>query len=127
MMFEHIVTGGIFFMAPIASLWLGVIVISAWVLAKHFSGNGELFWLKKKVNLVLFLGSFAFLIGLLGQIIGLFDAFQGIEEAGDISMALIAGGLRVSFIAPIYGFVLFMISLLVWFITTNHLLVTKLN
>lgn len=121
MVFEHIYIGGIYFMLPIVALWLVTLVLGTYTVAKAQSGPATE-KLRKTNNLVLFLGSFAFLIGLLAQVIGLLEAFQAIERAGDISPALIAGGLRVSFIAPVYGFVLFIISLLVWFINRNYLL-----
>ncbi len=121
-MFDHIYTGGVWFMVPIVILGTVVIVLSVYVLAKYFSGKVDLLQLKKHTNLILFLGSFAFLLGLLAQVIGLLMAFMAIERAGDISIALIAQGLQVSFIAPLYGFGSFLISLVVWFIKRNYLL-----
>lgn len=66
------------------------------------------------LDLILLFGSLAFVTGILGQAIGLFMAFNAIEAAGDISPALIAGGFRVSMIAPLYGLFSFIFSLLCW-------------
>ena len=67
----------------------------------------------------LFLGSFTFLLGIFGQIIGFFQVLNVIEREGDIAPCLIAGGLRVSLLAPLYGFTLLLVSAMVWFIFRN--------
>lgn len=121
MIARHIFEGGYYFMIPIVTIWVIVFIIAITGFIRYFSGT-EPTKLRKNNNLVLFLGSFAFLYGLLGQIIGLLAAFKAIEAAYDISPAIIAGGLRVSFLAPVYGFVIFIISLIVWFINRNYLL-----
>ena len=53
------------------------------------------------------------LSSILGQIIGLYAAFEAIEAAADISPAMLAGGLKVSLITTIYGLLIFVISLLI--------------
>ena len=55
------------------------------------------------VNVILQIGIFCFFFGVLSQAMGLYQALGAIVAAGDVSPALIFGGLRVSFIAPIYG------------------------
>ena len=59
-------------------------------------------------------GSTAFFLGLLAQVLGLYQAMTAIQAAGDISPALVAGGFQVSLIAPIYGLIIFVISLIVY-------------
>lgn len=68
------------------------------------------FFLKK--NAVKQLGLLALAIGALGQMIGLFGAFEAIESAGGVSQAMLAGGLKVSSITTIYGLLIYVISLL---------------
>ena len=68
------------------------------------------FFLKK--NLVKQLGLLAIAVGFLGQMFGLFGAFEAIESAGGISLPMLAGGLKVSSIASIYGLLIYTISLL---------------
>lgn len=66
-------------------------------------------------------GSAAFMLGLLAQVIGLYQAMNAIQQAGDVSPALLAGGFKVSLIAPIYGLIIFVITLLVYLgISTWH-------
>ena len=68
----------------------------------------------KGVKYIIMYGSLAFIIGLLGQAVGMFSAFAAIQEAGDISPGLIAGGFRVSMIAPLYGVIYFILSIPIW-------------
>lgn len=59
------------------------------------------------------LSMLALAIGFLGQLIGLFGAFQGIESMGGVSQAMLAGGLKVSSITAIYGLLIYCIGLIV--------------
>jgi biopolymer transport protein ExbB/TolQ len=76
------------------------------VLKKDYSGKGLVY--------ILLFGSMAFIWGVLGQAVGMFEAFAAIQQAGDISPALIAGGFRVSMIAPLYGLFYFILSIPFW-------------
>ena len=62
------------------------------------------------------LGLFGLILGMLGQFIGLFEAFRIIETGMNISPAFLAGGLRVSSITSIYGMIIYLIAYLLWFI-----------
>lgn len=62
------------------------------------------------------IGLFALVTGILGQLIGLYMAFSAIERAADISPAIIYGGLKVSMITTFYGILIYLLSLLLWFI-----------
>jgi biopolymer transport protein ExbB/TolQ len=61
-------------------------------------------------------GSAAFMMGILAQAIGLYQAMTAIQAAGDISPAIVAGGFQVSLIAPIYGLILFIFTLITYII-----------
>jgi MotA/TolQ/ExbB proton channel family protein len=67
------------------------------------------------------LGLFGFVLGMLGQFIGLFMAFEYIAEKGSVSPAIMAGGLKVSSITNIYGMIIFLISYLLWFALETYL------
>lgn len=60
------------------------------------------------------IGLFALVTGILGQLIGLYSAFSAIEGAGDISPAMVYGGLKVSMITTLYGITIYLLSLLIW-------------
>jgi biopolymer transport protein ExbB/TolQ len=85
--------------------------------------NKEIHLVKKAAKLkhIKTIGTFGLVTGILGQLIGLFSAFSVIEEHGDVSQSLLAGGLKVSTIATIYGILIFLFSLLLWFICDNIL------
>jgi hypothetical protein len=87
--------GGPLFMTILTLVLLGVLV-SFWKFPN---------WIKE-------LGILALSIGVLGQIIGLYSAFKGIEQMGEVSQAMMAGGLKVSSITTIYGLLIFIISVL---------------
>jgi len=62
------------------------------------------------------IGTFALVTGILGNLIGLYGAFSAIEEAGNVAPAILMGGLKVSMITTLYGILIFLLSLLIWFI-----------
>ncbi len=61
------------------------------------------------------LGLFAFVLGMLGQFLGLYTAFDVISRGVEITPEIFAAGLRVSSITSIYGMIIFLISYLLWF------------
>lgn len=63
---------------------------------------------------ILVVGSLSFMLGILGQAIGIYQALIAIQAAGDISPAMMFGGFKVSMIAPMYGLVIFVITLIIW-------------
>ncbi|MFY0653417.1 MAG: MotA/TolQ/ExbB proton channel family protein [Cyclobacteriaceae bacterium] len=69
----------------------------------------------RKISYIKQVGLFALVVGILGQLIGLFEAFKYIEIAKDISPAMMAGGIKVSMITTLYGFLIYVISFLIWF------------
>ena len=55
-------------------------------------------------------GNLGLVSGLLGSLIGLYSAFNFIQLAGNVSPAVLAGGLRVALICSIYGIIVYVIS-----------------
>ena len=114
---EYFVFGGTLFMSILTLLALLVIGISGKKAVDLFSGQ-EMSQpqLERGLKYIKFFGLLALVVGVLGQIIGLYDAFQTIERVNDISPAILAGGLKVSSITTIYGFTIYIFSYLCWFI-----------
>lgn len=73
---------------------------------------------KSKLKHIKTIGSFAAVFGVLGQLIGLFQAFSVIE-ATPVSQSLLFGGLKVSLVPTLYGLLIFLFSLLIWFAADN--------
>lgn len=69
---------------------------------------------KPMVTLILQLGIFSFFLGILAQAISLIEAFQAIEQIGSVSPAMLAGGLKVSMICPVYGLLIFLVAFTGW-------------
>ncbi|MCW0483959.1 MotA/TolQ/ExbB proton channel family protein [Gaoshiqia sediminis] len=103
--------GGPLFMSIITIWGIGMLVFSVQKII-HFFVQQK--FTQNSLGLILLFGSLAIVTGFLGQAIGMLMAFDAIEAAGDISPALIAGGLKVSMITPLYGTIIFIFSLIVW-------------
>lgn len=65
------------------------------------------------VSIIKSIGLLALITGILGQLIGLFSAFEAIQQMGSVSPAMLAGGLKVSMITTMYGLVIYMITLVI--------------
>jgi biopolymer transport protein ExbB/TolQ len=109
--------GGPLFMGILTGL---LILLVAWSLY-HFLQvlvNNRANIAKSKSNLkhIKTIGTFALVTGILGQLIGLYNAFAAIEEMGGVSPAMLMGGLKVSMITTFYGIVIYLLSLFLWFV-----------
>ena len=49
------------------------------------------------------------MLGFLGTVIGMVEAFDAIEQAGDISPSLVAGGIKVALLTTVFGLIVAMI------------------
>jgi len=106
--------GGVF-MTPLTLLGIAsLLLIIKKVVDVYVNAEKPASQHRSMVNLVLQTGIFTFFLGILSQAIGLMQAFNAIEAAGDVSPALIAGGLKVSMIAPVYGLMIFMVAFIGW-------------
>lgn len=70
----------------------------------------------KRLDLIIMAGSVAAALGLFSQIVGIVQALEAIKAAADISPQIVMSGAIVSFYAPIWGFFIFIVSLLFYFI-----------
>ena len=65
---------------------------------------------EKTIELLSSIGLFALIFGFLGQTIGLIGAFDAIEDIGNISPGILAGGLKVSFLSTGFGALVFLVA-----------------
>jgi len=107
-------------MFPVLLMWIIVITLAIRFIFLY-RGNKNPHKLKKTNDGILFFGSLAFLIGITGQMVGLVAAFDAIQNVGDagIDPHLVAGGLKVTFIVPLFGMALLLISAIIWFVFRN--------
>ena len=116
---QHFFEGGPFFMTLHYIMWILVILFTIRFLRNYYSQNRNSKKLEKLNQTILLIGVFGLLISFFYRTAGIYGALAAIEIAQDISPALLVGGLRVSLIAPLYSFFLFLITTLIWFIFRN--------
>ncbi|MDF1574335.1 MAG: MotA/TolQ/ExbB proton channel family protein [Bacteroidales bacterium] len=114
---EWFIMGGSLFMSILTILLVIIVAVSVYFVLSISSGKAvskEGF--RYQLKYVKSLGLFTMITGILGQLIGLFSAFTAIEEAADVSPAMLAGGLKVSMITSLTGIIIYLISILIWFL-----------
>lgn len=108
--------GGPLFMSILTIL---LVIMIAWFLyhfiAVYNSKQLSLEIVLRRIGYGKSIGLFAMITGIFGQLIGFYHAFSAIEDAGDISPALVYGGIKVSMITTLYGISIYLISLIIWF------------
>jgi len=107
--------GGALFMGMLSIVFLVVFIMSMKNALIIFSKESDKEKVSSQIGSIKSLGLFALVLGFLGQFLGLFSAFSFIAEAGTISPAILANGLRISSIASIYGMIIFLVAYLIWF------------
>jgi biopolymer transport protein ExbB/TolQ len=60
-------------------------------------------------------GLFTLIVGIFCQLIGLYQVFSYIGKVNTISPILLGPGLRITLIPTLYGFIIFLISYIIWF------------
>jgi biopolymer transport protein ExbB/TolQ len=95
--------GGVIFMYPLLLLFFTCIGLFIQGLIKKERQQ-------KNRELLGSIGLFALVFGFLGQVLGLIAAFDAIEMVGDVSPAILAGGLKISFLTPGFGAVVFLVA-----------------
>ncbi|MDO1447206.1 MotA/TolQ/ExbB proton channel family protein [Rhodocytophaga aerolata] len=115
-MLDLLFQGGILFMGILTLILLAVFAITVILALQLVAGKVNLpDKTRHQLTYIKSVGLFAFIFGIFGQAIGLYQAFIDIEKMESISPALLAAGLRVSSITSIYGIIIFLLSYLLWF------------
>lgn len=65
--------------------------------------------LEKNTSWISLFIALAPMLGFMGTVIGMIDAFDAIQEAGDISPSLVAGGIKVALLTTVFGLIVAMI------------------
>lgn len=89
------------------------LAVAAWKIFQIVSNNKVS---EKLLDLIRMSGSLALATGFMSQIIGIVGALEAIKAAADISPQIVMGGAIVSFYAPIWGFIVFIFSMLFYYI-----------
>ncbi len=113
------ITGGPGFMSILTLL---LVIATAWIIYHFVVGynskqpNQEK--ILRKLGYGKSIGLFALVTGFLGQMIGLINAFSVISDHPDIKTEYIFDGIYSTMICPIYGMLIFLFSLLLWFVAS---------
>ena len=106
-MIDLFLMGGPLFMGILSLMLIGVIIsVVRYVTAAEKT--------KDKLDLIRSFGLLAMVTGIMGQLIGLFEALKFIEQVQTISPGMLAGGIKVSMITTLYGILIYVISLIIW-------------
>ncbi len=95
--------GGPLFMYTTLILLFVIIAL----LVKAFAKRSEN---EKTIKLISSISLFVLVWGFLGQMIGLITAFDQIEAMGDVAPSVLAGGIKVAILSPLFGMVVFLIA-----------------
>ncbi len=115
-MFDLIHAGG-FMMYPMLFTAFAVVALSGWswaTLPRDAAGADAV--VETRIDSVLFWGAYGVVLGILGTLIGIAQAASAIEAAGVASGSMIWGGIKVALITVIFGFLLFSVALVLWFV-----------
>jgi biopolymer transport protein ExbB/TolQ len=114
---DWFIMGGSLFMSILTILLVIIIAVSVYYAIVISSGKAkDNSNFSHQLKYVKSIGLFTMIVGILGQMIGLFMAFTAIEAAEDISPAIMAGGLKVSMITTLTGMFIYLISIVIWFL-----------
>ncbi len=109
--------GGPLFMGILTILFVLMLAYSVISLISIITkGDDDPLKVRSRLPHIKAIGLFALITGILGQLIGLYEAFAAIERAMDISPSIMAGGLKISMITTLYGILIYLISILIWII-----------
>lgn len=108
-MIDLLQAGGLLFTVPLTVLAVLVLILFIRTALVIQNGRDADFELRSLFHV----GLFSFFVGILGQAIGLYQMLGVVESVGAVSPSLLAGGLKVSSIAPLYGLIILVVALAV--------------
>jgi len=68
-------------------------------------GGVQMGQLEKNVSWIALFISLAPMLGFMGTVIGMIQAFDKIQAAGDMNPALVAGGIKIALLTTVFGLV----------------------
>ena len=123
--------GGPSFMGILTVLF---VITTAWIvyhfIVAYYSKQTNTEKMLRRIEFGKSMGLFSLITGIVGQMIGLygmFSAIEGVTKNGEeVIPELVFGGIKVTMIVTIYGLLIYLFSILLWFVA-NMLIERKLN
>jgi len=116
-MFNLFYEGGVLFMSILTLLLVVLLSISVYygtLIIKSESGPELRNLYRHRITYIKSVGLLSLVVGIFGQLIGMYQGFSLIQSSGAISQSLLLAGIRISMITTLYGMVIFIISYLIW-------------
>ena len=113
---SHYFSAGGMFMMPLTLLAVVIVILIIKEALSISKTGGDTGRSMRGIYLILQLGLLSFFLGILSQALGLMGALQIIEEVGGVSSSMLAGGLKVSMIASIYGLIILIVAFIGWMV-----------
>ncbi|WP_167619630.1 MotA/TolQ/ExbB proton channel family protein [Maribellus sediminis] len=124
---QNFFDGGPFFMTLHYLMWVLVTIFTFRAAKIIRSANNDYKKLEKLNTTILFIGGFGLLFSLFYRTMGLYSAFSVLETTSDISPTLVAGGFKASLVATLYSLLLFLVTVIIWFIFRLKIIDQKLS
>ena len=115
-MSEFLITGGVAGMTLILILGIAMLMVSIIEITRRLTKLPFTQLDHKLLLSIPSLGGIALLFGLFYQVLGLYQAYQFIQAAGDISPMMVMSGVFVSFYAPLFGLGVGLVSFIIWYL-----------
>ena len=97
------IDGGVFFTVPILIILIVIIALFIWGFLKNHARE-------KTINLINHFGWFAVAWGFMGRTFGLINAFNLVAAQGELTPRLLAAGMKMALVDPLFGIVVFLIA-----------------
>lgn len=112
-MTEWFLNGGIM-MWPLLVLTLGIVVLAGREAMALSAAADQPGTRRASLGTILFWGGVSLLVGLLGTVVGIVIMARNIAAAGEVSSALVWGGVGVSLAPLVFGILIFLLAGFLW-------------
>ncbi len=110
---DFLIEGGLLFTIPLSLIAVGVLAAATQTYRSRAAGQEKtVFWRRTVFHLSLL----GLMVGILSHAVSLYQMMAVLQTVEGVSPALVIGGLRVAFIAPIYGLIIFGVGGLLWLV-----------
>ena len=113
---EFLFTGGITGMSLILLIAITIGIIALFELARRVLKMNYTMLDTRLMLSIKSLGGIALMLGVFWQTLGLYNAFQAIKMAADISPTMVMGGLFISFYSTMFGLGVCLVAYILWYL-----------